>query len=244
MIEQSKTLIIAHRGDISFAPENTIESSQMALDRGANALEVDIRLCGSGELVLFHDRTLLRHFSKLKPICLSSLRELKQLQYKHPTFGQSLSIVLLTDFLEEFKNKVPLILDLKSFCSNNRKLIRTLIKNLDDLNMRSQIWTSAFNLRILGAVKQLAPDIRTGYLFNHFPQSHQLIDLFLQSDAWHPHHSLITEKLINKARNLNKELFVWTVNEESLYEELAGYQFEGIITDTLFHKGLAANKNG
>ncbi len=238
MIGQSNTLIIAHRGDASFAPENTIESSRMALDKGANALEVDIRLCRSGELILFHDRTLLHHFNKIKPICLYSFQDLKQLRYKHPTFDKPLSIVLLTDFLEEFKNKVPLILDLKSFCSNNRILIRTLIKNLDDLNMRSQVWVSAFNMRILSAVKQFAPDIRTGYLFNHFPLSHQLMDIFLKSDAWHPHHSLISERFVNKARRLNKELFVWTVNDENLYEELLVHQFEGIITDTLFHKGM------
>jgi len=46
--------VIGHRGCADVYPENTVR----AVTRAANfldAVEVDVRRCGSGELVVFHD---------------------------------------------------------------------------------------------------------------------------------------------------------------------------------------------
>jgi glycerophosphoryl diester phosphodiesterase len=50
-----KVRVIGHRGAPRLAPENTVASFRCALDRGANAIEVDI--CGTrdGRYVLWHD---------------------------------------------------------------------------------------------------------------------------------------------------------------------------------------------
>ena len=47
--------ILGHRGASSDAPENTLAAFQLALDQGADGVELDARLCGSGEVVVFHD---------------------------------------------------------------------------------------------------------------------------------------------------------------------------------------------
>ncbi|GAB3029413.1 glycerophosphodiester phosphodiesterase [Natronobiforma cellulositropha] len=51
--------VFAHRGFASDAPENTLEAVAWAAPR-ADAIEVDVRRCGSGELVCVHDATLER----------------------------------------------------------------------------------------------------------------------------------------------------------------------------------------
>jgi len=52
--------LIAHRGDQSRFPENTLESIQAALDAGAIYVETDVQLSRDGVAFLFHDRDMTR----------------------------------------------------------------------------------------------------------------------------------------------------------------------------------------
>ena len=229
--------IIAHRGDRINAPENTIEAGRLALEQGATGLEVDVRMCASGELVLFHDKTLLRHFGSMKPIAFTKYDVLKQYRYNHTGKSNDTGIQTLKEYLEEFKGRVPLILDTKSYYANNLKLVRTLANTLSDLKMIPQVWVSAFDPSILAMIKILNPEIRTGYLFRHFPTlSRYIDDVLLKSDAWLPHYSVITKSLMAHAKKLNKQIYVWTVNKMEIYNRLAEYKLDGIITDSLYRK--------
>ncbi|MCI0534981.1 MAG: glycerophosphodiester phosphodiesterase family protein [Verrucomicrobiales bacterium] len=57
---RSGTIIIAHRGACTLAPENTLEAYAAAMDFGADGCEVDVRRTADGVLVLFHDDMLDR----------------------------------------------------------------------------------------------------------------------------------------------------------------------------------------
>jgi glycerophosphoryl diester phosphodiesterase len=48
-------LLIAHRGSLARAPENTIEACRAGLDAGADGVEVDICVTRDGHPVLWHD---------------------------------------------------------------------------------------------------------------------------------------------------------------------------------------------
>jgi len=50
---------IAHRGFCGVNPENTVPAVEDAVQR-ADAVEVDVRTCGSGDLVVCHDETVDR----------------------------------------------------------------------------------------------------------------------------------------------------------------------------------------
>jgi len=76
-------IIIAHRGERELAPENTIEGCKLAIEQGADALEVDVRLCAGGEVVLFHDKTLKQHFNKITPVGFSTIAEIKALKFEN-----------------------------------------------------------------------------------------------------------------------------------------------------------------
>lgn len=53
-------LLLVHRGASRFAPENTLEAYNEAMNRGADGVEIDIRRTRDGVLYLFHDDTLDR----------------------------------------------------------------------------------------------------------------------------------------------------------------------------------------
>ena len=51
---------VAHRGDPYRARENTLPSIRSAVERGADAVEIDVRVTRDGVPVLLHDSTLER----------------------------------------------------------------------------------------------------------------------------------------------------------------------------------------
>lgn len=60
LLERGIPLNIAHRGARSLAPENTLESAQLAFAVGADLWEIDVSLTRDGEPVVIHDETLER----------------------------------------------------------------------------------------------------------------------------------------------------------------------------------------
>ena len=53
-------LNIAHRGARSVAPENTLVAAQKAYDLGAHMLETDVGVSKDGELIIFHNDSLIK----------------------------------------------------------------------------------------------------------------------------------------------------------------------------------------
>ena len=49
------TLVVAHRGASSVAPENTLEAFAKAIELGADMIEFDVRRGADGRLVISHD---------------------------------------------------------------------------------------------------------------------------------------------------------------------------------------------
>ncbi|MES4889091.1 glycerophosphodiester phosphodiesterase [Streptomyces sp. NPDC096012] len=70
---------VAHRGDPYRFRENTIDSLRSALDQGADAVEVDVRLTRDGVPVLLHDETLARLWEVDRPLRALSAEEVRRL---------------------------------------------------------------------------------------------------------------------------------------------------------------------
>jgi glycerophosphoryl diester phosphodiesterase len=55
-----RPLVIAHRGDSSHAPENSLEAARLGWEAGADAWELDVQLTRDGVAVVCHDEILTR----------------------------------------------------------------------------------------------------------------------------------------------------------------------------------------
>ncbi|MDD2981609.1 MAG: glycerophosphodiester phosphodiesterase family protein, partial [Hespellia sp.] len=51
----SKTKVFAHRGASHYAPENTIEAFTLAMEQGADGIELDVQLTEDDQVVVIHD---------------------------------------------------------------------------------------------------------------------------------------------------------------------------------------------
>ena len=132
------TLIIAHRGARSLAPENTLAAARKALEVGADLWETDVAVTSDGELILFHDDSLARttnakdrfpdrdpwHFTTFT---LSEIRSLDAGSWfaKTDPFGRIAAGVVTNEDLSTYRNeKIPTLSEAlcftreASFCVN------------------------------------------------------------------------------------------------------------------------------
>jgi glycerophosphoryl diester phosphodiesterase len=100
--------IIGHRGDPVRFPENTLPAIRGAILAGADAVEWDIHICGSGEPVLIHDGTVDRTTDgtgEVADLPLPCLRELDAGGWfgeghagtRIPTLAEALDLVEATE---------------------------------------------------------------------------------------------------------------------------------------------------
>ncbi|WP_405730703.1 glycerophosphodiester phosphodiesterase [Streptomyces sp. NBC_00028] len=86
-----KLTAVAHRGDPYRVRENTLDSLRSALDLGADAVEVDVRLTRDGVPVLLHDATLKRLWEHDRPLLSLSAAEVHGLtDGRVPTLTEAL----------------------------------------------------------------------------------------------------------------------------------------------------------
>ncbi|MEU0369472.1 glycerophosphodiester phosphodiesterase [Streptomyces sp. NPDC006283] len=86
--------VVAHRGDPYRFRENTLPSLRSAFERGAEAVEIDVRLTHDGVPVLLHDATLKRLWGHDRPLARCSRAELADLTHGGvPTLCEALDAV-------------------------------------------------------------------------------------------------------------------------------------------------------
>jgi glycerophosphoryl diester phosphodiesterase len=77
LLDLSARPVIAHRGSSAEAPENTLPAFEAAVQRGADAVELDVRLTADGAPVVIHDATLDRTTDRTGPVSGLTLAELR-----------------------------------------------------------------------------------------------------------------------------------------------------------------------
>jgi len=76
-------LVIAHRGDWRYAPENSLQAIRNSIAMGVDIVEVDVKKTKDGHLVLMHDKTLERATTGAGLVSDWTLDSLKTLRLKN-----------------------------------------------------------------------------------------------------------------------------------------------------------------
>ena len=78
----NKVLVVAHRGNWSIAPENSVAAIDSAIRMKVDIVEIDIHKTKDGQLVLMHDNTVDRTTNGTGKVKDKTLAEIKQLRLK------------------------------------------------------------------------------------------------------------------------------------------------------------------
>ena len=99
------TEIFAHRGASGYAPENTLEAFRLAMEQGADGIELDVHLTKDGEVVVIHDETLNRTSDGQGKVRDYTLEELKKFSFhNHIEKYKGVQIPTLKEVLDLVEN--------------------------------------------------------------------------------------------------------------------------------------------
>lgn len=146
--------IIAHRGASGYAAENSLQSFDKAIEVGSWAIELDVRKCKSGELIISHDEDLKRLAGKNELVGDKTLEELKALKLKDDA-----KIITVQEALDLIAKKACIIFDIKE--ESVAEDLATILQNyVSKFGWKyEQFFATGFEHRELNKLKNIAPQI-------------------------------------------------------------------------------------
>ena len=133
-----------HRGNSVNFTENTLEAFQDAVNLGYKYIETDLRMTKDGEVVTFHDESILRvtgEHKNIRDLTYAELRNIPLLRGGH--------IPKLTEVMEQFP-ETRFNVDLKI-----QGLINKVAKIIDSHNGYNRICIASFDTKRLRAFKKI-----------------------------------------------------------------------------------------
>lgn len=229
-----KTMVMAHRGASGYAPENTMESFQKALDMNSHGIELDVHICKSGELVVIHDEQVDRTTNGtgfVKDLTLTELRSLDAGSHFSNEFSNA-KIPTLEEVLNLIKDKETFLnIELKNAPILYPQLEERVIKMLNEYNMTNRSIISSFNHYSLSKCKSIDSNIQTGILYCAGLYQPWNYCHSVNADAIHPLFHGILPEIIAGCKENGIKINAWTVNDEEYMLKLAAAQIDGIITN-------------
>jgi glycerophosphoryl diester phosphodiesterase len=203
-------LVYGHRGARAVLPENTIAGFTYAIETGADGVEMDVALAGSGEVVLSHD-----------PLPEGGGTGL-------PTLDSVLHLAA--------GNQVVFIIEIKSYPEHPNagpaavvsKLVLDIIRKH---RLESRAIVQSFDFRVLAEMKKLSPEIRLAVLWEGKPRN--FVEIAREAGAFilAPLHTLVTPEQVQAAHAAGIQVIPWTVNDPREWHRLIQAGVDGIITD-------------
>ena len=231
--------IIGHRGASDDAPENTISSIKEAFVQGADGVEVDVRLTKDKRVVCIHDKNTLRTTGLSLEVKSSDYRELKNLDagsWKGTAWKNE-----LIPSLEEVLKEVPLDKEIFIEVKTGLEIIDPLISLvLSSKITQRNISMISFNDQVIKEIKLRLPDTRCNLLTAFDPSYNekdlpQLLKKIGADGVGVQNHPKLTKDFIDKIRNINKDVHVWTVNEGDEAKKYFSLEISSITTNKPKH---------
>ncbi|WP_135365154.1 glycerophosphodiester phosphodiesterase [Halosimplex halophilum] len=205
--------LVGHRGCPDHGPENTARAVAAAA-RHLPAVEVDLRRCGSGELVAAHDERVdgfTDGQGRVADLDLDGLRELR-------VGGSDEPVATFAEVLDAVPAAVTLQVELKE--PGLWRDVRAALA----ADGRSNVRLSSFSAPALAEIARSEWDPETGLLFGESPTANLDLAALLDCANVHPHARLCLDPggraLVERAHEAGFGVYAWGL--EAAADERAG----------------------
>jgi len=228
--------IFAHRGSSAHAPENTLSAFELASSQGADAIELDAKLCADGEIIIFHDQTLERTTDgsgKVLDFSLAAIKELDAGSWYDARF-QGETVPTLGEVFESVGQKIVINVELTNYASPRDDLADKVVECIQRYGLQNSVLLSSFNPLALRRAHKLKPEIPLGLLALPGIQgawARSWLGRFVPYRALHPEMGDTTAKLLQRQHKKGYRVHVWTVNAPERMRQLFEWEVDGIFTD-------------
>lgn len=215
--------IMAHRGASKAERENTLLAFTRAVAMGANCAELDVRLCGSGELVVHHNASL-DDGRVIKDIALG------ELPAHIPTLGDALDACAPMTVNIEIKNA-----EADPDFDPLDRVAEMVVRLLRGRGDPQQWLISAFRRETADRVHQLWPQLPTAWLTVIVAEADaaRLAASLAASghSALHPYVETLTRSVVEAMHAKGLAVNTWTCDDPLRMRELIEWGIDGICTN-------------
>ena len=224
-------IVLGHRGSRTAAPENTLAAIAIAADAGAHGIEVDVRPCGSGELVVVHDPTLERVTGgrDQRAVSAITLDELDDVKLDGDESIPTLEEVL--DYCAE--RSICVNVELKRDVPSRKKAIAATARLLRSYDEDLMVIVSSFDPAMLMGVRLLVEKLPIALLIDKKSASSPMgiVSRHLGAVAVHTERREITRDRVRRWHELGLRVLAWTVNDADEARSLIELGVDGLISD-------------
>ncbi len=229
-----KTKVWAHRGASAYAPENTIPAFKLAIEMGADGVELDVHMSADNKLVVCHDETVDRTSNGTGRIVDMTCQELKALDFSAKMEGyQNVRIPTLREVYGLLKpTDLTINVEIKSDVVIYYGIWDELIKLEREMGMQGRILYSSFNHFVLMKMRELDPTAKIGLLYSEGMVDPWVYANYLHADAIYPHYLAAQGPgVIEGCKKNGVAVHPWTCNDKKAMRELADAGVDAIITN-------------
>ena len=229
-----KVKIFAHRGASAYAPENTLEAFRLAMEQGADGIELDVQLTKDGELVVIHDETIDRVSNGKGAVRDYTLEELKSFSVSnHFEQYPDVKIPTLREVLELVKpGHMEINIELKTGIFWYPEIEKKVLDLVKEEGMEDRIIYSSFNHYSVQKIRELAPEAETAYLIGDVMLNVAEYTKNTGIKGLHP--ALFHVKMADFLKEYKESgiaLRVWTVNDKDQIRWLIDEGVDAVITN-------------
>ncbi|MCR8561088.1 glycerophosphodiester phosphodiesterase family protein [Mucilaginibacter sp. BJC16-A38] len=228
-----KYIVVAHRGDHTVYPENTLEGYASTIKDGADYIEIDLRTTSDGKLVSMHDASINRMTENkglIKDLTMQQIGELKvrvkgkpdTTTYRVPTFEQILKLC---------RDKIYIYIDFKEADAT------ATLNLLKQYHMEKQVLVYINKASQITDWRKTDPSMP---LMLSMPDSVKDADSMKKFiDSWHPdvldgNYNTYTKEMLEFAATLN--LPVWPdaqgpLEGPAVWDKVIAIGLKGVQTD-------------
>jgi glycerophosphoryl diester phosphodiesterase len=245
----TRPLVMAHRGDQTVSPENSLLALKNASLLEIDYIETDIRMTKDNELILFHDSTLDRTTNisgRIIDYTLDQLLEKVDLGYSftldhgktYPARGKDWRVVTLRQAFQLFPD-MRFNLDIKN---EEPEAPQLLVKLIKEFNRENNVLVASFHHKQITTFRKLLPHVPTAaslrevknFLIRHKIRINKLFSpkyYALQVPIYYNGTRVVTRGFVKDAHDRNIAVHVWTINDRPSMEWLISQEVDGIFTD-------------
>lgn len=231
-----RPILLAHRGDLANAPENTIPSFSQAIQKGADGVELDAKLTLDGHIIVIHDATVDRTTDgkgKVASFTLEAIRKLDAGSWFDAKFATT-KVPLLEEVFETVGRERLINIELTNYSTPRDGLVKKVCELIKRHNNQSQILFSSFFPSNLKIAEKTLPEVPRGLL-----AMPGLMGLWARSfgfmfgnyQALHPYISSTSREQIQRAHRVKRRVHVWTANSPEEIRQLRDWGVDGMFTD-------------
>jgi glycerophosphoryl diester phosphodiesterase len=221
--------LFGHRGVRGAAPENTLGAIRLAAAQGADGVEIDVRPCQSGELVVMHDATLARTAGDPRAVADVTRDQLRAMRV-----GGSEPVPLLGDVLDVCRELgLGLNVELKRDVPVRARAVWAAARELRARGTGLALVVSSFDPLMIAGFRALAPELPTALLVE--PSSARRYRLGHVARhfgvAVHPERTMVSREWLERWHRQGLRVMVWTVNDPAEIRRLCELGVDGIVSD-------------